>query len=412
MANSGMVVRKSKYICSAALGSLVLFAAPAMAQSSSQDRLALDLLVDARYDSNVYNISSDRDELDNIEMGDWLVSPALRLSLQKTLGQHSLNASAYAGYDFHASNSDLNRERLSLQLGGRFNLAPCEVSPHVGFSRHRSEYGSYFVTTDPLVDVKNIQTEQTYGLNASCGGVLGLRPEAGVSYTKGDNSAFARQFSDFETVEGRLGLGYRHPSLGNISAYYSKAKTTFDNRIINGEKEGYDVDRIGLSAQRDIGARLAWDGSLYYVTTSTGNDGGFDGLGYQLGVTMRVTPQLRARAQLGRDVQTSLNNDALYTVDNTYGITFDYAASNWLSFNAGYNRTDRDLTYSTFFGPLPIEILQEEKLDRFDLGATYQRSDRLAFTLYGGYEKRTADREFFNYDGYFVGLRATIGLLR
>lgn len=172
------------------------------------------------------------------------------------------------------------------------------------------------------------------------------------------------------------------------------------------------MDRIGLSAQRDIGAKLAWDGQIYHVSTSTSAAKGFDGLGYQVGVTLRATPQLRARANLGRDVQSSLNNDALYTVDNTYGLSVDYAASQVLSFNAGYSLVDRDLTYSTFFGPLPIDVLQEEKLHVVDVGATYRRSDRLAFTLYGGYEKRTADRDLFNYDGYFVGLRASVGLLR
>lgn len=404
-------MRHSKYICSASLGLALLMSQPALAQASSNP-IALNATLDVRHDSNVLNISDEWADLRQAETSDWIISPGLQLSVNKNLGRHTVRAAAYAGYDFYASNSDLNRERLSLQASSVLDLAPCELSPNVRFSRSRSEFGNYLVVDDPIEDLDNIQTQQRYGANVSCGGILGLRPEAGVSYTKGDNSSLRRRFADFETVEGRVGLGYRHPSIGNISTYYSKSKTTYDNRITDGRKERYEVDRIGVSAQRDIGAKLAWDGQIYHVSTSTGVADGFNGLGYQVGVTLRATPQLRVRANLGRDVQSSLNNDALYTVDTTYGLSVDYAANQVLSFNAGYSLVDRDLTYSTFFGPLPIEVLQEEKLHAFDVGATYRRSDRLAFTLYGGYEKRTADRDLFNYDGYFVGLRATLGLLR
>ncbi len=396
----------------AALFGAVALTQPAAAQTVPDDRLGLDFVMELRHDSNIINISPERAELRGIKRSDQIASPALRLNARKTLGQHSLRAAAYAGYDFHASNSQLNKERLALQAGADLNLRPCEISPTIDFSRQRSEFGSLIYVIDPQAAIDNTQTEQSYGVSASCGGVLGLRPEAGLTYTKGNNSATARKLSDYESVEGRLGIGYRHPSIGNLSLYFSKQETEFDNRIVNGVRERYEVERIGLSVQRDIGARLAWNGQVYFVNTSTAFGQDFEGVGYNVGVSLRVTPQLRARGDFGRDVQTSLNNDALYTVDDSYGLGLDYAVNQWLNLRGGYTLTQRDYTYSEFFGPLPPEVLRDETLHIVDFGATYRRSERLGFSLFGGYENRSANGTLYDYDGYFVGIGVTVGLLR
>lgn len=383
-----------------------------MAQTVQDDQLRLEFVLDLRHDSNVTNISQARAEALGLQQSDQIASPALQLNARKTLGLHSIRATAYAGYDFYASNSRLNNERLAAQAAADLNLRPCEFTPSIDFSRRRSEFGSLAVIGDPLATLNNTQTEQRYGISGSCGGVVGLRPEAGLSYTKGNNSALIRQTADFESVQARLGIGYRHPSIGDLSLYYSQQETRYDNRAIGGVKERYEVERIGLSARRDIGARLAWDGQVYLVNTSSVFGQDFEGVGYSVGLTLRVTPQLRARGNFGRDVQTSLNNDALYTLDKLYGVNLDYAVNSRLNLNGGYSLTKRNYTYSSFFGPLPPEVLRNETLHMVNFSATYRRSERLGFSLFSGYKKRTANGALYDYDGYFVGIGVTMALAR
>ncbi|GEM_PF-2069138 len=405
---------KSRYLGSAVLLGSFLLAPAASAQTVQEDRLGLEFVAELRHDSNVARASKERADLRDIRMEDQIISPALQLDAYKSLGTHTLFATAYAGYDFYAHNSKLNKERLALNGGAKLNLRPCEVTPTIGFSRRRTEFLTQPIIDDPLAQLDNMQTEQTYGAGISCGGVLGLRPEASVSYTKGDNSNPIRERSDFESVQGRFGVGYRHPSIGNISVYYSKQRTKFDNRVIDGVHERYNVQRIGASFQRDIGARLAWNSQIYLVDTSGGfgGDKKYEGLGYNAALTFRATPQLRARGTFGRDVQTSLNNDALYTLDETYGLDLDYAVNQRLSLRAGYMLTDRDYSYSDFFGPLPDEVLRDEKLHTVSAGADYRRSDRLGFSLFGGYQKRAANGTLYDYDGFYIGVGVSVGLLR
>lgn len=408
-----ILLKKSSYIGGTALLGALFATQPAIAQTVQEDRLGLEFVLELRHDSNIARASPDRAEQRDIELSDQIISPALRLDAYKSLGPHTVFASAYAGYDFYARNSRLDKERLALQGGAALDLRPCEITPTVDFSRRRSEFLNQPIIGDPLAAIDNVQTEQSYGVGASCGGVLGLRPEAGLSYTKGHNSNPLRELADFESVQGRLGVGYRHPSIGNLSLYYSKQRTKFDNRVLNGRHERYEVERIGLSAQRDIGAKLAWNSQIYLVNTSSGFSGnGFEGLGYNAALTFRATPQLRARASFGRDVQTSLNNDALYTINETYGADLDYVVNQRLSLRGGYTLTNRDYTYSSFFEPLPPEVLLDEKLHTVNVGADYRRSDRLGFSLFGGYQKRQANGVLYDYDGYFVGVGISVGLIR
>lgn len=386
----------------------------ANAQSVADDRLSLNFELQLRHESNIANTSAQAAEARGLKRADQIASPGLTLDLQKQLGRHMVSAGARAGYNFHANNSQLDREQLSLDSMALLDFRYCEVTPSISYSRQLSDLGNLVSLDDPTLVADNTQSVQDYAVNVSCGGVVGLRPQAGISYSRGDNSNPLRQRADFETVEYTAGLGYRQPSIGDLSLFYSKQKTEFRNRTLNGVRDSFEAQRFGASISRDIGARLAANARIYFLkssaSTAVGRD--FEGVGYSAGITYRISSQLQAQLNLGRDVQNSLNNDALYTLDETYGANLAYVLNPRLSFDAGYTLRKRDYTYSTFLGELPVDLLSNETFHAANLGANYTYSERLRFTLFGGYESRSANGTAFDYDGYFVGLTTSLAILR
>ena len=386
----------------------------AQAQSIVPDRLSLGFQLDLRHDSNVANSSAERAAARDLERSDQIISPAATLAVEQAIGRHSITGNAYVGYDFHARNPRLDSERIALSSGMNLDFRYCEVMPSVSYTRAQSDLGNLILLDDELLQTENIQSEQQYGVNLSCGGIVGLRPQAGVSYSKGDNSSLLRQRSDFHSFQYSAGLGYRQPSVGDLSVIYSKTKTRFQNRLIDGMHDGYDVQRVTGSIRRDIGARLSGDAHASWISTSAraGLGQNFEGIGYGAGLTLRATPQMQIRANINRDVQTSLNNDALYTLDESYGVDMDYALNSRISLNAGYTLEQREYEYSEFLAPLPADALLDETYHRVTGGINYRRTDRMGLSLYGGYEKRAANGTLFDYDGYFVGLRLNYAFTR
>jgi len=398
----------------AVAGAMGGVAPPAQAQTVDDDGYELQAVLDVRHDSNVANASAARAELRGIEQEDQVISPAIRASIRKAIGRHSVQANAYAGYDFYMRNTRLNRERISLNAGALVNASICELSPQLSYSRRQSELGDALFFADPSVAVENTQSEQSYGLNASCGAPVGLRAEGGATYSKGYNSNALRETSDFESTLYRAGLGYRQPSIGTLSLYASQQQTEFPNRVIGGVRDEFEVTRIGGSFERNIGARLSGKVEVYNVNVDAasgiGND--FEGLGYRADLTLRASDRTRAKLSIAKDVQTALNNDALYTTDGSYGFSVSQALGSRLVLDAGYVLRDRQYVYSTFVPPIGDETLLDDKLHTVTATLGYDTQRPLRFSLYGGYESRQANGEFFDYDGYFVGLNIAYTLGR
>ncbi|MEL6830298.1 MAG: outer membrane beta-barrel protein, partial [Pseudomonadota bacterium] len=181
-----------------------------------------------------------------------------------------------------------------------------------------------------------------------------------------------------------------------------------ENRIVAGIEDGFEAQRFGARLERDIGARISGSVEAFYLTTqpTLGSSDDFDGIGFGVELRALLTEQLQARVNLSRDIQTPLNVDALFTKTSTLGADLEYAASERLTFNAAYVYVDRDFSISELPVPTPFNLLEEDRVHTVTASATYQATERLSFTLYGGYEDRNANPDFFDYDGGFVGVTA------
>ncbi|MCP9222072.1 outer membrane beta-barrel protein [Erythrobacter sp. LQ02-29] len=390
-------------------------ASAAHAQSVKDDMLSLGFELQLRHDSNVANSSDERTAQRGLVKAEQIISPAATIALRRAFGPHSVQLSGYVGYDFHTRNTRLDSERISLDATGDIKASLCRVSPTISYSRAQSELGYQLLDTDPTLVVDNTQSEQTYSADLSCGPPIGLRAQGGFGYSRGDNSNLRRQTSDYETYNYRTGVGYTQPSIGEISLYVSKQDTTFPNRVFSGgERDGYTVRRYGASFARDIGARLSGSFGYYYIDVDSrapvSRD--FQGSGYNLDLSLVATPRTRLRFNINKDVQTALNNDALYTRTGSYGVAADYAVNERLTIDAGYRFENRRYVYSGFLAPVADRALLNDKFQTVTANATYRPSQKLSFTLFGGYENRNANGTFFDYDGYFVGLTGRIALVR
>lgn len=383
---------------------------PAMAQTVPDRSIELGFELGLQADSNVARANAARAALRGLDRADLRVSPALTATIDYPIGPHLIEGNAYLGYDFYMRNPRLDAERLNLDGRAKLDFQICEVTPKVAFSRHRTEFeNSGFLDPNGPLIVDNIEMRQTYGADVSCGRQVGLRPLAGIEYSKGDNSNELRRRSDFDATTIRVGVGYRQPTIGDIELYASRRQTNFPERAIGGVADRFVLRSVGASFQRDIGTRFTFDGDVSYADLSSRFGGnGFGGLNYSLGLSAIVSERLQLRGTFSKAIQTSLSNDANYTVTENYGINATYVLSPRLRLGAGYLLRKNDYTYSNTLGVLPANALNNDSLNSISSSLTYQRSDRLSFTLNGGYEKRNANGSFYDYSSAFVGLRARI----
>lgn len=389
-------------------------AGSASAQTVGEDFLEFGAQVDLRYDSNVVNGNSERAEARGYDKTDQIITPSITAAINKTLGRHAIRASALVGYDFHLQNPRLDSERIAADLDGLLNLSLCEVRPGASFQRRQAEAGDRALVLDPTLGIDNVQTIQEYKVDASCGRPIGLRAIGGVSWRMGDNSSELRQLADYDSFTYHGGIGYHQPSIGTLDLYVSNESTEYENRLIGDELDSYDVRRYGASFERDIGARWNARVEAFYVNVDSaaviGDD--FSGAGWNIALNGTFPPRLQIGLEFGKDVFPVLNNDALYMRQTLYGVRANYALNENWDLAAAYSLRDRNYTYSQLLPPSTEGNLLEDQFNLATVSATYKTASPLSFTLYGGYENRSANNPLFDYDGFYAGLTVKYVLRR
>ncbi len=378
----------------------------AAAQTVGDDFLEFGVEVDLRHDSNVVRGSREWADDTGFDGSDQIISPALTAAVNKSLGRHAVRAAVVAGYDFYLQNDRLNSERIGVNVDGLVNLAICQLRPGASYQRRQARLGDRGLIIDPGVDVDSVQTVQSYKLDAACGRGVGIRVIGGTSVASGRNDSEFRQLSDYDSFTYYGGLGYQQPSIGKLDLFASREETEYKNRIIEGELDEYAVSRYGGTFSRDIGARWNAQAGVFFVDVDAPSVVGenYSGVGWNIGVNGTFPPRLQVGLQFGKDVQPVLNNDSLYTTQTRYGVTANYALNQRWNLGAAYSMQDREYVYSEALPPSTEFNLLEEQFNLATVSATYNTGSPLSFSLYGGYENRSANNTLFNYDGYYAGI--------
>ena len=384
------------------------------AQEATDSSFQLGVQLDGRYDSNVGNTNDVRADLTRVEGSDFILRPSVFMNISKEIGGFQLQGNASVGYDFYTENSELNSERLFADLQGETRLGFCSVQPGLSFRRQQHELGDRFYVEDPAIGLDNVQTVQEYRVDLRCGQEIGLRALGGVAYVRGDNSNEVRNLSDYESFTYSAGLGYHHPSVGDLDLYASQEETDYENRIIEGVQDTYEVRRYGASFERDIGARLKGriEGFIIDLDSPGSTDANFNGTGWNFDLSATLGARVTSYVTLGQDVQPVLNNDALYMKARNWGAGASFAVNDRVTLNASYARLDRDYVYSDFLPADEENPLLGDSLDQLTASVDFRGNGPLGFSFYGGYENRSSNDAFYDYDGYFAGVKLRYLLIR
>lgn len=382
-----------------------------LSQSGGGDRSNATASVLARYDSNVPRVDDPALLAQRgLEQEDVRISPNLQLDLARNLGRHQLGLRAYLGYDFYVRNTQLNRERLLIEPFAYLNLPVCDLAVDGGVGRRLSELGDVVVIgPDPTIGIDNTETTKRVVGRLICGDTYGLRPTFEAEYSTGDNSNPLRRRADYRVTRYQPGLNYASPALGEIGLYAVKQDTDLPNqRLPNGEISGFTLRGFGASYRRAIGTRLNFNGSISHVEV-TPYDGGTSrsGLNGSVALTLLANERLQFIAFANRAFTSTLTSSATYELQQGYGLTANYAANDRLRFRLGAQYAPRRLYYEVT--PVGTFIERQTQTDIF-AGATYNLNRRLRFTLDGGYSKRNADVDVYDYDGYFASVGLSLSL--
>ena len=351
-----------------------------------------------RYDSNVARASDEIAERRGIHPSDWRFNPSLNIALEKPLGKQTLYLNGDVGYDFYAHNKRLNRERILLNGGARLDFSRCTGSVDGSLAIRQSDLAE-LIDAGPA---KNTEYIRTIGVNARCGGAIGLAPFAGVSRTWASNSATLRKFSDSTVTQGRAGIAYARPTLGELSLTVQVRRAHYPNREGLGLSDHFHVFSIGGQYSRNVGSR--WQGSVSVYRTTVDSGAGFPkftGVTSNADLSFLASDNLKAQVHWARDVTPVNLGFGDFAIDNRLSGDVDYGLSPRLSVGGGAGLVRRRIKGESI---LPVAQLQKEQRVYEYARLTYKRSARTSLALDVRHEQRDATPSDFNYHSTSVGM--------
>lgn len=349
-----------------------------------------------QYDTNVARIQDDELLPTRFRSkDDWIFRPSLGARMERPLGQQRLFANASVGRIIYSRNSQLNSNRFNVGGGLGFNLGrACGGQVTGGYSTRDQLIGGF-------EDAGNVRSEATtFSGSLSCATATGIT--AGGGYSRGSRTnqsndpSIDRSFADnrFQSVNGNV--GYRIGQRGQAGVTVSWAETVFPNQIVLGEENSNTIKSYGFYASYRIGSSLSANGSIGQteVQSNAPGSGGFTGGTWGLGVSYSG-PKLGANLSTGRSVNGGGNQPANFSINQFFNGTVTFRASDALRFSAGASRSDQDFRGNVF--EPNTRQLRQIQTDRLLLGADYRMARLLTFSLDLNHQRRLSDPEDFGF---------------
>lgn len=393
-------------LASGAMALAVPFAASAQVSDGALDYNARDVMlgVGARYESNIARSNGQTASQRGLHRSDVTFSPMVTFNLGLPIADRGLYLSGQAGYDFHARNTELDRERLAVSLVGAAARGVCELEPTMSISRQQSDLANLLVG-GPVVPVtaRNALTTQDYAARLSCGDAIGFRPAIEASRSMGDNTDRFRQLSDHRTWEYGSGVRYSHPNVGELYAFIRRSDTRFPERLTPVQRDGYRNISYGLTASRDIGSSLRASATVAKNSMRVADPliDGFDGLTWNVALTATPGPRTQITGTVGRELGNPQGTTAGYTITENYGINGSYAASDRLTLTGGFNHSPRKYGLALLPG---VTFPGSDRQSTAYLSAAFRLNQRMDLGVDLGRDWRRADGTLYDYTNNFAGL--------
>ncbi|ODP36472.1 outer membrane beta-barrel protein [Sphingomonas turrisvirgatae] len=366
----------------------------------------IELAGEATYDSNIARSNAAGAAARGLEREDVRFSPSIEADLTLPTGPAVVTLAATVAYDFHARNSQLDRERLNLQAGAASKFAMCDVGVQGGYSRRQNDLGDLsIIPGDPEGSAVNVQDVARIGGSVSCGSII--RPTAYIDYRTTRNSADQRKISDVNLLTYGGGVSYRSPAFGILTAFVGRTEFDYpDRRAFAGALQGFDLMMYGLRLDRRLGTQLQFNGQIYYVNVNAASGLGdsFDGLNWDAAASLRLGANAQLTVSAAKIVDASSAFNLRAAKVSTYGATLDYVFSPLLRGSLYATRRERDFATDPL---LPVLILlNDDRTTEVGARLDYTIGRRIGLNLAAGYQDRDADVAVYDYSAF----RATVGV--
>lgn len=393
-------------VCGKVAVGLALGTATLSSPAGAQEARKLDFGVQAQveHNSNVARSSKAEADLRGVSRADTLFTPSATIDLVVPVGRQSVFARGGVGYAFYDKNTQLNRERIDLSSGVSSRFGPCVPNIMIGYTRGLNDYD------DPTLgeNVENVRETKTLSGGVNCTRPTGIGLVLSASKDWIDNSTPFLKTSDAERSSAMVGLTYGRPALGTLTVFGSRDQTTYPNRIFD---DGYDMTAIGLTFQRQLGARIEGTATVSrnlvdsHAPSFLGGGNEQSTTAYSGSLTYRASSRLRFIGSFDRAVTPTSSVGSNYDVSESYRLSSTYEVGSRIVLNAGVRRVKRDAETPVV---LPLVQLTDSTVDSVFGSVRYKQSDRLSFVLSAGHEVRTANAPQFEYTNNRIGISADV----
>jgi hypothetical protein len=375
---------------------------PKAPSAEGQKPLAVDVIGDILYDSNVARGEDPVVNVRHLHKSDVTYTPSVTVRSYVPLGRNLVYLSASGGYDFHQYNKELESARADVAGGAVVHFGPCELGLNAGYTMSQSDLADL-----PAQITKNRVTTRTGGLQTSCGVGVGMTGFVGAQVSDTSNSA-SFSLVDSSMVSFNGGVGYANHTLGSLQLVGGYSRTWYDHNQnpLLPVQPGYESYSIGVSLSRPIGARLHGSASIGYqhanslsiFRTSSSTVSGSGELDY------RVNSRLGLSLAYDRSAVPATVQGFDFVVHQSIGLTARYALSSRLrtSFGAKWDKAD-----SKGLGPLLVATPEKDRTRTLSGDLTYDLGRTLSMALNVSQEQREAEPAVFDYTAYVVGAKVT-----
>lgn len=386
---------------------IVLGLAAAATSAAAQDVRKLDITAQARveHQSNVSQTTKEQAALRGLTLEDTIFTPNVSIDYVQPVGRQSLFLRGNLGYAFYQDNDSLNREQLDLNGGLKAAVGPCVVTLSGGYTRGLNRID------DPtlITDVENIQETKRAAVDAACARQTGIGVVGGYSKDWTTNDLELSKFTDADREAMTLGVTYSRPALGTFTVFGNSEEVVYPNRLI---EDGYDLASLGVSYERELGARIQGRVSIAYASVDPHapalpglSDEDFETTAYSADLSYRASSRLRFRGAFERSVTPAAGIGRTFDLTESYEVYADYDLGSRISFNLAAMRVDRDAKGGIL---LPLLQLTESRTDNIGGMARYKLSERLSFNIFASHEERSTNAPQFDYtnDRFGAGVEA------
>ncbi|PXA94652.1 hypothetical protein DMC47_20480 [Nostoc sp. 3335mG] len=372
------------------------------AAQAQENKFDLSVAVVETYDSNILRFSEQRTDgpTDNLSL-----APRVMLDYNRRFARQRLFANGYAGYVWNDRYQFLNRQDIALTGGAELRAGPrCRATPTASFFQAQSDL------EDLGALVRNVATTQDYRVAVSCPRPAGFYPVGSVNYFRVDNSEIRRE-RDQSIREGRIGIAYARPSLGDAQVFANFAAIRRQRRIVTPDGPTQDVTQVnsfGMRLSRDVGTRIEAAAEIAYTTADPQIEQipSFAGVTYSVDMSYRPISRFVLTAGAGRAVTGRGNLGTSYVVLRQASLGARLTVSHRTSLGTRVQVAQRD-----YQGEDSIFAIRPRGSDTQVTASgdiRYRLAKPVSLELSGRYRQRDAENDFYDYDSFAATLTAML----